>query len=170
MNIPYKGKMPNLHPSVFVAEGARIIGDVTVGEEGSVWFNAVLRGDLAPIRIGRGSNIQDNAVGHVDEGKPLIVGDRVTVGHGAVIHGCTIRDGALIGMGAIVLSGAEVGECALVGAGSVVKENSVIPPRTLAVGVPAKPVRELTEDEIRQMAENAESYVRKGKEFRGEIQ
>jgi len=170
MNIPYKGKMPNLPPSVFVAEGARIIGDVTVGEEGSVWFNAVLRGDLAPIRIGRGSNIQDNAVGHVDEGKPLIVGDRVTVGHGAVIHGCTIRDGALIGMGAIVLSGAEVGECALVGAGSVVRENSVIPPRWLAVGGPAKPVRELTDDEIRAMAENAESYVRKGKEFRGEIQ
>mgnify|MGYP001237831296 FL=1 len=170
MNIPYKGKTPNLHPSVFVAEGARLIGDVTVGEDASVWFNAVLRGDLAPIRIGRGTNIQDNAVGHVDEGRPLIVGDRVTVGHGAVIHGCTIHDGALIGMGAIVLSGAEVGECALVGAGSVVKENSVIPPRTLAVGVPAKPVRELTEDEIRQMAENAESYVRKGKEFRGEIQ
>lgn len=168
--IPYRGTMPDVHPSVHVAEGARIIGDVTVGQHSTVWFNAVLRGDLAPIRIGRETNIQDGVVGHVNENQPLVVGDRVSVGHGAIIHGCTIRDGALIGMGAIVLNGAEVGEGALVAAGSVVTENSVVPPRTLVMGVPARPVRTLTEDDLAGLQATAQSYVRKGREYRGEIQ
>lgn len=170
MTIPYMDKKPHVHPSAFVAEGARIVGDVTVGERSTVWFNAVLRGDVAPVRIGRETSIQDGAVGHVDEGQPLLVGDRVTVGHGAIIHGCTIRDGALIGMGAIVLSGAEVGESALVAAGSVVKERFVVPPRTLVAGVPARVVRPLREEELAHMAANAAGYVRRGKEYRGEIQ
>jgi carbonic anhydrase/acetyltransferase-like protein (isoleucine patch superfamily) len=170
MFISYRGKTPDVHPTAFVADGAKIIGDVTVGERSTVWFNTVLRGDIAPIRIGRETSIQDCSVGHVDEGQPLIVGDRVTVGHGAIIHGCTIGDDALIGMGAVVLSGAKVGEGALVAAGAVVRENAVIPPRTLVAGVPAKPIRELTEEECAGMAKNAQNYVLRGKEYRGEVQ
>src|SRR5690606_14623448 len=117
MQIPYGEKKPNVHPTVFVAEGARSVGDVEIGGTSSVWCNAVVRGDVDKVRIGKEANIQDGAIGHQDAGRPLIVGDRVTVGHGAIIHGCTIKDGALIGMGAVILSGAEVGENALVAAG-----------------------------------------------------
>lgn len=170
MLIPYLGKKPTVHPSAHVAEGAKLAGDVTVGENSTIWFNAVLRGDLAPVRIGRETNIQDGVVGHVNENQALVVGDRVSVGHGAVIHACTIGDGALIGMGAIVLDGAEVGEEALVGAGSVVTPNSKVPPRTLVLGIPAKPVRPLTEDELAGLRQNAASYVQKGREYGGEVQ
>ena len=165
----YKGKLPTVHSSVFVADGARIIGDVTIGEESSVWFNAVLRGDLAPIHIGRAVNIQDGVIGHVNADQPLLVEDRVTVGHGVIIHGCTLRRGVLIGMGAIVLNGAEVGEFALIGAGSVVTENHKIPPYTLAFGTPAKPIRELNEQDLLRMKQTADSYVLKGREFRHEV-
>jgi carbonic anhydrase/acetyltransferase-like protein (isoleucine patch superfamily) len=104
MKLPYMGKYPDVHPSVFVAEGAKIIGDVTVGEQASIWFNAVLRGDLAPIRIGARTNIQDGCIGHVNADIPLIVEEEVSVGHGAIIHGCRIGRGTLIGMGAIILN------------------------------------------------------------------
>ncbi len=166
MLLGYQGKMPLLDNSVFVADGAKLIGDVKVGADSTIWYNAVLRGDLAGITIGKRSNIQDGAIGHVNTGQPLIVMDDVSVGHGAIIHGCTIGQGTLIGMGAIVLNGAEIGEYALVGAGSLVTENKKIPPYTLSLGSPARVVRELTEEDLQRMKLTAESYVVKGKEYR----
>ncbi|MEO2258155.1 gamma carbonic anhydrase family protein [Paenibacillus amylolyticus] len=166
MIIPYKGLQPQLHPSVYMAEGAKLIGDLRMGEESSVWFNAVLRADLAPIIIGKRCNIQDNVVGHVNTDQPLIVGDDVSVGHTAIIHGCRIGTGSLIGMGAILLNGADIGEYTLIGAGSVVTENSNIPPYTLALGTPAKVIRELTDADLERMSRTSLGYVTKGKEYR----
>lgn len=166
MLIPYQGKLPALDEEVYIAEGAKIIGDVTLGRESNIWFNAVLRGDLAPIVVGERSNIQDGVVGHVNSNQPLIVGDEVSVGHSAIIHGCTIGKGTLIGMGAIVLNGAEIGEYALIGAGSVVTEKKKIPPYTLSLGTPAVVVRELTEQDLERMRITALNYVEKGKEYR----
>lgn len=166
MLLGYQGKKPLLDNSVFVADGAKIIGDVKIGAESTIWYNAMLRGDLAGISIGKRSNIQDGAIGHVNTNQPLIVMDDVSVGHGAIIHGCTIGQGTLIGMGAIVLNGAEIGEYALVGAGSLVTENKIIPPYTLSLGSPARVVRELTEEDLLRMKLTAESYVVKGKEYR----
>jgi len=162
----FKNLLPKVDPTVFVADGVRLIGDVTVGAEASIWFNAVLRGDLAPIVIGAGSNIQDGTVGHVNSGQPLLVGEGVSVGHNAIIHGCTIGNGTLIGMGAIVLNGAEIGEYALIGAGSLITENKKIPPYTLSMGSPAKVVRELRPEDLERMRRTAESYVVKGREYR----
>jgi carbonic anhydrase/acetyltransferase-like protein (isoleucine patch superfamily) len=155
--------------TVFVAEGAKLIGDVTVHDEASIWFNTILRGDLAPIVIGARSNIQDGSIGHVNVNQPLIVEEDVSVGHGAIIHGCRIGKGTLIGMGAIVLNGAEIGEYALVGAGSLVTENFRIPPYTLVLGSPAKVIRELTEADIERMKRTTESYVLRGREYRTEL-
>ncbi|MEK3703344.1 gamma carbonic anhydrase family protein [Paenibacillus sp. FSL R7-0198] len=166
MIIPYKGLQPQLHPSVYMAEGAKLIGDLRMGEESSVWFNAVLRADLAPIIIGKRCNIQDNVVGHVNTDQPLIVEDDVSVGHTAIIHGCRIGTGSLIGMGAILLNGADIGEYTLIGAGSVVTENSKIPPYTLALGTPAKVIRELTDADLERMSRTSLGYVTKGKEYR----
>ncbi|RAW18256.1 gamma carbonic anhydrase family protein [Paenibacillus taichungensis] len=166
MIIPYKGIQPQLHPSVYMAEGAKLIGDLTMGEESTIWFNAVLRADLAPIVIGRRCNIQDNAVGHVNTDQPLILDDDVSVGHSAIIHGCRIGTGSLIGMGAILLNGAEIGEYTLIGAGSVVTENTKIPPYTLALGTPAKVIRELTDADLERMSRTTLGYVSKGKEYR----
>lgn len=166
MLIEYLGRRPNLDSSVFVAEGAKVIGEVTVGKDSTIWYNAVLRGDLAPIMIGDRCNIQDGVIGHVNTDQPLIVQSEVSVGHGAIIHGATIGQGTLIGMGAIVLNGAEIGEYALVGAGSLVTENTKIPPYTLSLGSPARVVREITEDDLLRMKRTMESYVVKGKEYR----
>lgn len=166
MNLEYKGIWPTIHSSVFTAEGAKIIGDVTIGKQSTIWFNAVLRGDLAPIVIGEACNIQDGVVGHVNANQPLLVEDEVSVGHSAIIHGCSIGKGSLIGMGAIVLNGAKLGEYALIGAGSVVTENKVIPPYTLSLGTPAKVIRELTEEDLLRMKRTMEGYVEKGKEYR----
>ncbi|MEF3301781.1 gamma carbonic anhydrase family protein [Paenibacillus sp. GYB003] len=162
----YKDIYPNVHPAAFVAEGVQLIGDVLIGEEASIWYNAVLRGDLAPVRIGRRTNVQDGCIGHVNTDQPLLVGDDVSVGHGAIIHGCTIGSGTLIGMGAIVLNGAEVGEYALIGAGSLVTENKKIPGYTLSLGSPAKVVRELTEQDLERMKRTTEGYLLKGKEYK----
>ncbi|GBF72787.1 gamma carbonic anhydrase family protein [Paenibacillus sp. 598K] len=167
MLIPYQGKLPQIDPSVYVAEGAKLIGDIEIGAQSTVWFNAVLRGDLAPIRIGSRCNIQDGVVGHVNTSQPLLLEDEVSVGHAAIIHGCSIGKGTLIGMGAIVLNGADIGEYALIGAGAIVTEHRVIPPYTLALGSPAKPVRELTEADLLRMKATWESYVLKGKEYSG---
>ncbi|WP_337103451.1 gamma carbonic anhydrase family protein [Paenibacillus sp. YIM B09110] len=166
MLLPYKGVMPSLQEQVYIAEGAKLIGDVSLGRQSTVWFNAVLRGDLAPIRIGHSCNIQDGVIGHVNTDQPLILDDEVSVGHGAIIHGCTIGKGTLIGMGAIVLNGADIGEYALIGAGSIVTENKKIPPYTLSLGSPAKVVRELTDDDLQRMRRTMESYVTKGIEYR----
>ncbi len=165
---PYQGKLPIIGESVFLATGVQVIGDVTIEDETSIWFNAVLRGDLAPIRIGRRSNIQDGCVGHVNLNQPLEVGEDVSIGHSAIIHGCTIGKGTLIGMGAIVLNGATIGEYALVGAGSLVTENTALPAYTLSLGSPARVVRELTEADLKRMKRTTESYVLKGSEYRME--
>lgn len=139
----FKGCWPSFADNVYVAPGSFVIGNVVVGEKSSIWFNTVVRGDIDMIIIGEESNIQDNATLHTDTGYPVTVGNRVTVGHNAVLHGCTIGDDVLVGMGAIVLNGATVGEGAIIGAGSLVKAGAEIPPYTLAVGSPAKVVREL---------------------------
>ena len=165
MQLAYKNQYPKLGNSIYIAEGAKLIGDVTVGHECSIWFNAVLRGDLAPIIIGNRSNIQDGVVGHVNANQPLIVEEEVSVGHSAIIHGCRIGKGSLIGMGAILLNGAEIGEYSLIGAGAIVTENKKIPPYTLSLGSPAKVVRELTEDDLLRMKRTMESYVTKGMEY-----
>lgn len=165
MRIAYGTYIPQLHPSVYVAEGAKIVGDVRIGQSSTVWFNAVIRGDIAPVRIGERSNIQDGAIGHVGSGLPLLLEDDISVGHGAIIHGCTIGKGSLIGMGAKVLNGASIGEYALVGAGSIVTENKVIPPYTLSLGIPAKVVRELTEEDLLRMARTSASYVELGNKY-----
>ena len=158
--------MPTIDPSCFVAEGAIVRGDVTLERGASVWFNAVLRGDCDRIVVGEGSNIQDGCVVHVDFGKPVCIGRNVTVGHGAIVHGCTIGDGALIGMGAIVMNGADVGEGAVIGAGAVVTEGKAVPPRTLAMGVPARVVRELAEEEVdRLCTQAADLYVERSKQM-----
>ncbi len=166
MHLPFKGIMPTVQADCYVAEGAKLIGDVTLEAQSTVWFNAVLRGDLAPIRIGNRCNIQDGVVGHVNTDQPLIVEDEVSVGHSAIIHGCKLGKGTLIGMGAIVLNGADIGEYALIGAGSIVTENKKIPSYTLSLGTPAKVVRELTEDDLLRMKRTMESYVTKGMEYR----
>lgn len=158
--IPYKGITPKIHPTVFIAEGSRIIGDVEIGKDSSVWFNTVIRGDVHFIRIGDRTNIQDNSVIHVTNRKyPALIGSNVTVGHNAVIHACTINDYCLIGMGAIVLDDAAVGPYALVAAGAVVPMGMVIPEGTLAAGIPARIVRQLTDDERQSLVQSAQNYV-----------
>ncbi len=156
----YKEKLPDVDDSAYIEDSAQIIGDVVIGEESSVWFNAVVRGDVNYIRIGQKTNVQDGSVLHVTkETHPLIIGDEVTVGHNVTLHGCTIRDRCLIGMGAVVLDGARVGEDAIVGAGALVTENMVVEPKTLVVGVPARPVRELTHDEVARIRKSAKNYI-----------
>ena len=152
------GKAPDVDPTAFVAAGARLVGDVHLAEGASVWYNAVLRGDSDSITVGAGSNLQDNVSVHVDAGHPVRIGEGVSVGHNAVVHGCTIGDASLIGMGSTVLSGAVIGDECLVAAGAVVLEGAVIPAGSLVAGVPAKVRRELTEEERRGIRRNAEVY------------
>jgi len=161
----FRGQVPSLAPSVFTAPGARLVGDVRVGENSSIWFNAVLRGDIAPIVIGAGSNIQDNCVLHVDRSRGCIVGDRVLIGHGAICHACVIGNGALIGMGAIVLSGAKIGEEALIAAGALIKENTIVPPRTLWAGNPAIQVRTLGPGILERMRGGTSLYSELAESF-----
>ncbi len=164
---PFAGRAPQLGADAWVAETAMVIGDVVLGPRASIWYGAVLRGDVEKISIGADSNIQDNSVIHVDSsGFSTVVGERVTVGHLAVLHGCTIRDGALIGIGAVVLNGAEIGEGALVGAGAVVTPGTKIPPGMLAVGAPAKVKRPLTDEEKQTLLESAPHYVQLAREHR----
>lgn len=167
----FDGKVPKVHESVFLAAGARIIGDVELAEGVSVWFNTVLRGDVERIRIGRHTNIQDNVTIHVTNfSNPTRVGESVTVGHGAVLHGCTVKDHALIGMNAVVLDRAVIGEESLVAAGSVVLGGTIIPPRTLAAGIPAKVVRPLKEEEIEEVVRaGASNYTMYVQHYRGEV-
>ncbi|WP_322408925.1 gamma carbonic anhydrase family protein [Microbacterium invictum] len=149
---------PSLHPSVFVAAGARVVGDVTLGEGASVWYNAVLRGDSAPITIGAGSNLQDNVSVHVDADHPVVLGENVSVGHNAVVHGCSIGADSLIGMGSVVLSGVQIGEGCLVAAGAVVLQGTVVPAGSLVAGVPAKVRRPLSDEERAGIRRNAATY------------
>lgn len=156
----YDGKEPRFGAGVFVAENAAVIGDVEIGDDCSIWYSAVLRGDVNPIRIGARTNIQDNCTLHVTHRQwPTIIGEEVTIGHGAIVHGCTVHRGALIGMGSRVLDGAVVGESALVGAGALVPEGMQVPPRMLVVGVPARVKRELTPEELARLDLSWRNYV-----------
>lgn len=164
--ITFEGRTPALGDAVFVAPGAVLIGRVTLDAEVSIWYGAVLRGDEEDIRVGAGSNIQDNSVCHVDEGFPLTVGARVTVGHSVTLHGCTVGDDALIGMGATVMNGAHVGAGSLVAAGALVTPGTRIPPGMLAAGVPAKPRREVSDEERQANAAGPPGYVRRAARHR----
>jgi gamma-carbonic anhydrase len=157
---PYRQVHPKLGADCFVAPGAHVIGDVELGDQVSVWFGTTIRGDVFHIRIGDRSNVQDNSVIHVTTDRhPTIIGCDVTIGHRAILHGCTIEDGALIGMGAIVMDRAVIGKNALVAAGSLVTEGTIIPANTLAVGSPAKPRRTLSEKELAHLKWSAEHYA-----------
>lgn len=158
--ITYKGIAPTIDPSVFIAEGAHIIGDVVIGKDSSVWFNVVIRGDVNFIRIGERTNIQDNTVVHVtNKIFPTHIGSNVTIGHGAIIHACTIEDYTLIGMGAVILDDATIGKYSLVAAGAVVTMGMKVPEGVLVAGVPAKVVRPLTDDERKFLERSAQNYV-----------
>lgn len=148
-----------IDPSVFVAAGAQIIGQVSIGAQSSIWFGSIVRADMDTITIGQGCNVQDGAILHVSHGCPLVLEDWVSVGHGAVVHGCHVEEGALIGIGAIVLDGARVGRQTVVGAGSLVVGGSVFPPRSLVLGQPARVVRELSDEEIEKFQETAKRYA-----------
>jgi gamma-carbonic anhydrase len=157
---PYRGQMPRIHPSCFIDESAHVIGDVEIGEESSVWMMVVIRGDVHRIRIGRRTNVQDGTIVHVmKDTNPTLIGDNVTVGHGAVVHGCTIEDRCLIGMGAILLNGCRVGTGSIVAAGSLVVEGMDIAPRSLVMGSPAKVKRSLDEGELVEIQMYADRYV-----------
>lgn len=164
--LPYMGKRPLIHESVFLAKGSLVSGDVTIGKDSSIWYNTVIRGDIAPTVIGERTSIQDNSTLHQSPGNPLIIEDEVTVGHNAVLHSCIVRRGALIGMGAIILDGAEIGEEAMIGAGSLVPPGKKIPPRSLAVGSPAKVIRQLEEKDFAELKRIRQSYVDKGQYYK----
>lgn len=152
--------------SAFVASNATVLGDVSIGKDVSIWFGAVLRGDINSITIGEGSNVQDNATVHVDKEYGVNIGKNVSVGHNAIIHGCTIEDNVLIGMGAIILNGAVIKENTIIGAGALVTEGKVIPSGSLVVGSPAKVIKEISSEQLVGLKENARSYVHEGKEFK----
>ena len=156
----YKGITPNVHPTVFLEDSAQIVGDVEIGEDSSIWFNTVLRGDVNYIRIGKRTNIQDGSLVHVTNGKyPTILEDEVSVAHGVILHGCHIKSRCLIGMGAIVLDNAVVGEDSIVAAGSVVAENTVVEAGWLTLGIPAKPKRRLKQEEMEWIRRTAQNYI-----------
>jgi carbonic anhydrase/acetyltransferase-like protein (isoleucine patch superfamily) len=155
----YAGRVPRIAASAYIAQSADVIGDVEIAENASIWFAAVLRGDIEPIRIGPNSNIQDGSVVHTMIGSPVVVGDWVTVGHRAILHGCTIEDNCLIGMGAILLNDVKVGEGSIIAAGALVPEKTVIPPRSLYLGVPARFKRELKEPDQQFIRMHAVHYL-----------
>jgi gamma-carbonic anhydrase len=158
--LPYDGKWPSIAPDAFIAPTAVIVGDVTVEAGASVWFGAVVRGDSAHVVIGRGSNVQDNCVIHIDDGVPCVIGEACTLGHGAIVHGARLGDHVLVGMRATVLSNATVESDSIIAAGAVVAEGQRMPAGTLAMGIPGKPVRPITEQERQRIREGAERYQR----------
>jgi carbonic anhydrase/acetyltransferase-like protein (isoleucine patch superfamily) len=165
---PFRGVLPRVHPTAFVDGSAQVIGDVEIGEESSVWMAVVIRGDVHRIRIGRRSNIQDGTVVHVmNRTHPTTVGDNVTVGHAALLHGCTIEDRCLIGMGAILLNGAHIGTGSIVAAGTLVVEEMKVPPRSLVMGSPGKVKRGLTDAEVENIQAYADRYVGYRLEYMG---
>lgn len=158
-------KAPQLGEGVWVADSAQVIGDVVLGAHASVWFGAVIRGDNETIRIGRNTNVQDLSVLHSDRGQPLTLGDNITIGHQVMLHGCTVGDNSLIGIGAVVLNGARIGRNCIVGAGSVVTEGKEFPDNSLIIGSPAKVVRTLDDAAARKLAASAEGYVANATRF-----
>lgn len=165
MVISYKGISPRISSHAFIAGSSDIIGKVYIGENSSVWFGAVLRGDMEKIEIGKSTNIQDNVVIHAEEDIPTIIGDNVTVGHSCIIHGSTIGNNTLIGMGSTLMDGCKIGSNTILGAGALVPQGKDIPDGVLAMGVPAKVVRELTQDEIESISISAKGYVENSKNY-----
>lgn len=156
---------PRIAPSAWVADSAQVIGDVVLGENASVWFGAVLRGDTATLTIGRNSNVQDNSVLHADPGVPTTIGENVTVGHQVMLHGCTVGDGSLIGIGAVVLNGAKIGRNCLVGAGALVTEGKEFPDGAMILGSPARVAKIMTPEQIEKMQRGAANYVNNAKRY-----
>jgi carbonic anhydrase/acetyltransferase-like protein (isoleucine patch superfamily) len=166
----YGDHQPRIDPTAFVAPGARIAGDVVVGPNASVWFNAIIRGDSDAVRVGAGSNVQDLAILHTDSGSPCVVSEECTIGHSAIVHGCMVGRGSLIGMGAIVLSGAVIGEESLVAAGTLVPEGREFGPRSLLIGAPARRVREITDEEVDHLIRpGVENYQRYARDYRDSL-
>jgi carbonic anhydrase/acetyltransferase-like protein (isoleucine patch superfamily) len=157
--LPHGDTFPGVAQSAWVAPGACVIGDVSLGEQSSVWYGAVLRGDTEPIRIGARTNVQDGCILHADPGFPAVVGEGCVVGHNAVVHGCEIGDNCLVGMGATILNGAKIGEGSIVAAGAVVPEGREFPPRSLIVGIPAKRVGDVSEDQTTDIEHGASEYI-----------
>lgn len=155
------GRVPAVNPAAWIAPTATVVGDVAIGERCGLWFGAVLRGDTAGIVIGERTNVQDNAVGHADPGQPLTIGTDCTIGHGAIVHGCTIGDRVLVGMGATVMNGVTIGDESVIGANALIPEGKVFPPRSLIVGAPAKAVRVLDDVAVAGIRMSAASYVEK---------
>ena len=157
---PYRGQVPRVHPTAFIDDSAQVIGDVEIGEDSSVWMCVVIRGDVNRIRIGRRSNVQDSTVVHVmKDTHPTQIGDDVTIGHGAIVHGCTIEDRCLVGMGAILLNGVTVGSGSIVAAGSLLPEGTQVPPRSLVMGSPGKVRRTLSDADLDEIQMYADRYV-----------
>jgi carbonic anhydrase/acetyltransferase-like protein (isoleucine patch superfamily) len=169
MILKYRGRAPRIAASAFIAESADLIGQVEIGENSSIWFQTVLRGDIEPIRIGANSNLQDGTVVHTNAGSPVVVGDWVTVGHRAVLHGCTIEDHCLVGMGAMVLNNARVGEGSIVAAGALVLADTVIPPRTLYMGSPARFKRQLVDADRVFIDMHASHYLEYKEHYLGDL-
>ncbi len=157
--LPYQEKTPVVGEDVFIAPNACVIGDVILGDRASVWFGAVLRGDIAPVRVGEGSNIQDASVLHVGDDAPCVIHNNVVAGHRVTLHGCEVEDNCLIGMGSIILDHAVIGEGSIIAAGSVVTRGTIIPPNSLALGTPAKVIREVTDEERRYTSILVEKYM-----------
>lgn len=167
MILEYKGKTPSIDATAYVSDDVVVTGDVEIGAYSSIWFKTVIRGDVAPVRIGDEVNIQDQSMIHQSPNQPVIIEDGVTVGHQVLLHSSIVRKNALIGMGSIILDGAEIGEGAFIGAGSLVPPGKKIPPNTLAFGRPAKVIRELTDNDIKEMNRVRKSYVEKGQYYKG---
>lgn len=155
----------NIDQSVFIAEGARVMGNLEVGQKSSIWFNAVVRADSDTIRIGEYSNVQDNAVLHIGRSHPMTIGDYVTIGHGAIVHGCEIGNNVMIGMGAIVMNGCKIGDNSIIGAGAVVTENKVVPANSLLVGCPAVVKKSVSPEQAEETKENALHYAELAEEY-----
>ncbi len=169
MNYTFNGKEPQIDESAFIAPGVHIIGDVKIGNESSIWFNSVLRGDEGPITIGDRCNVQDNCTLHLYEQYPLVLEDEVSIGHNVILHGCTVRKGALIGMGATILDGAEIGEQAFIGANTLIPPGKKIPPRTMVMGSPGQVIRELNDKDLEIIRITIETYQQKGQQFKQEL-
>jgi carbonic anhydrase/acetyltransferase-like protein (isoleucine patch superfamily) len=168
--LPHGDAYPEIAPSAWVAPGAYVVGDVHLAVESSVWYGAVLRGDTEPIRIGARTNVQDGCVLHADPGFPTVVGEDCVVGHNAIVHGCEIENGCLVGMGATILNGAKIGEGSIVAAGALVPENKVFPPHSLIVGVPAKRVKDVSQEQTADIGRGVRTYVERAASHRRSLQ
>ena len=168
--LPHGDIFPQLPESAWVAPGAYVIGDVHLGEQSSVWYGAVLRGDTEPIRVGARTNIQDGCVLHADPGYPAVIGDDCVIGHKAILHGCQIEKGCLVGMGATILNGARIGEGSIVAAGALVPENKEYPPHSLIVGIPAKRAKDVSEEQTQDIARGVSEYVERAASHRESLQ